>query len=293
MKKGNRKFLLIVLIPAFAQVVVFLLLPILGTATVSFLEYNPLQSANRFVGMSNYAALLQDESFFIALKNTLVFTFVTVALNIVISLMTATLICQLKSNKTRSFFRMIVFLPCMAPLVASSVVWARSIYQTKGGMANAILELFGAQAISWIGDARFLMISVIIFTIWADIGYNIILFSAGIDGIPQELFQAAALDGAGRWRLFRYVTLPLLGRTMTFVTLMTLISHFQMFAQFNVLALKDGPQSSGLVLTSDIYKTAFVYKEMGYAAAISMALFVIILLVMIVQQRLAKVDWEY
>lgn len=293
MNKGNRKFLLIVLVPVFAQVLVFLLLPIFGTGLISFFEYNPLQAANRFVALENYRRLLQDEMFFTALKNTLVFTFVTVALNIVISLSTATLISQLKSNKTRSFFRMIVFLPCMAPLVASSVVWARSIFQTKGGLANAILMLFDAQAISWIGDARYLMISVIIFTIWADIGYNVILFSAGIDGIPHDLFQAAELDGAGRWRLFRFVTLPLLGRTTTFVLLMTLLSHFQMFAQFNVLALKDGPQSSGLVLTSYIYKTAFVYKEMGYAAAISMALFVIILFVTIAQQRLVKVDWEY
>lgn len=293
MNKGNNKFLLIVLVPVFAQVFVFLLLPILGTGIISFMEYNPLQTANRFVAFENYRALLHDEMFFIALKNTLVFTFVTVTLNILISLLTATLISQLKSNKTRSFFRMIAFLPCMAPLVASSVVWARSIYQTKGGLLNSILTLFGAQGISWIGDARYLMLSVIIFTIWADIGYNIILFSAGIDGIPHELFQAAELDGAGRWRMFRFITLPLLGRTMTFVSLMTLISHFQMFAQFNVFALKEGPQHSGLVLTSLIYKTAFVYKEMGYAAAISMMLFLIILLVTIVQQRLAKVDWEY
>ncbi|MCE5187639.1 MAG: sugar ABC transporter permease [Eubacteriales bacterium] len=293
MNKGNRKFLLIVLVPVFAQVFVFMLLPILGTGAISFMEYNPLQTVNRFVALENYRALLHDDMFFTALKNTLVFTLITVFFNIIIALSTATLISQLKSNKTRSFFRMIVFLPCMAPIVASSVVWARSIYQTKGGLLNAILAQFGVDAISWIGDARYLMLSVIIFTIWADIGYNIILFSAGIDGIPQDLFQAAELDGAGRWRMFRLVTLPLLGRTMTFVSLMTLISHFQMFAQFNVLALKDGPQSSGLVLTSLIYKTAFVYKEMGYAAAISMVLFLIILLVTIVQQRLGKVDWEY
>ncbi len=293
MKKNNRKFLLIVLVPAFLQVFLFLLLPIFGTGAISFMEYNPLQQDNRFVGLQNYAALFRDGTFFVALKNTLVFTFVTVALNIAISLATATLISQLKSNKSRSFFRMVVFLPCMAPLVASSVVWARSIYQTKGGLANAILVLFGGEAISWIGDARYLMLSVVIFTIWADIGYNTILFSAGIDGIPEELYQAAQLDGASRWRTFQNITLPLLGRTMTFVSLMTLISHFQMFAQFNVLALKDGPQNSGLVLTSYIYKTAFIYKEMGYAAAISMALLLIIVIVTIVQQRFCKVDWEY
>ncbi|HWR22412.1 MAG TPA: sugar ABC transporter permease [Feifaniaceae bacterium] len=293
MKNNNRKFLLAVLIPVFLQVFVFMLLPIFGTGAISFMEYNPLQQNNRFVGFQNYGALLHDGTFWVALRNTLVFTFVTVALNIVLSLTMAALISQLKSNKSRGFFRMIVFLPCMAPLVASSVVWARSIYQTRGGLANAILALFGGEAISWIGDARYLMISVVIFTIWADMGYNTVLFSAGIDGIPEDLYQAAQLDGAGRWRTFSGITLPLLGRTMTFVTLMTLISHFQMFAQFNVLAPRDGPQNSGLVLTSYIYKNAFVYKEMGYAAAISMALFLIILVVTVIQQRSSKVDWEY
>ncbi len=293
MEKSNRKFLLLILIPAFLEVFIFMLLPIFGTMGISFMEYNPLQTANRFVGIQNYASMLHDEYFWTALRNTLMFTFITVALNIAISLTMATLISQLQSNKSRSFFRMITFLPCMAPLVASSVVWARSIYRTRGGLLNSILNLFGAESISWIGDARYLMMSVIIFTIWADVGYNTILFSAGIDGIPQDMYQAAELDGAGRWRMFRDITLPLLGRTMTFVTLMTLISHFQMFAQFNVLALKDGPQASGLVLTSYIYKTAFVYKEMGYAAAISVVLFLIILVVTLVQQRISKVDWEY
>lgn len=115
----------------------------------------------------------------------------------------------------------------------------------------------------------------------------------GLDSIPQELYQASDIDGAGRWRRFRSITLPLLGRTFTFVVVMTLISHFQMFAQFNVIAYKNGPQNSGLVLTSYIYKTAFEHKEMGYAAAISMALFVIILVITLVQQRLSKVEWEY
>ena len=137
------------------------------------------------------------------------------------------------------------------------------------------------------------MISIIIFTIWVDVGYNTILFSAGMDGIPKDMYAAAQIDGAGRWHLFRSITLPLLGRTTAFVTLMTLISHFQMFAQFNILALKDGPQSSGLVLTGYIYKQAFVYKQMGYAAAISVVLFLIIMCVSLVQQRVSKVDWEY
>ena len=126
-----------------------------------------------------------------------------------------------------------------------------------------------------------------------DVGYNTILFSAGMDGIPQDMYSAAKIDGAGRWKLFSKITFPLLGRTTAFVVMMTLISHFQMFAQFQILAMKDGPQNSGLVLTGYIYKQAFVYKQMGYAAAISMVLFLIILVVSLVQQKFTKVDWEY
>ena len=272
MKKGNRRFLLLVLVPCFAEVFVFLVLPIIGTCLISFMEYNPLHSENSFVGINNYVRLLHDQSFFKAMGNTLVFTFSAVAINIVPAL---------------------VFLPCIAPMVASAVVWLRSLYEPRGGMFNALLRAFGLDGISWVGDARYLMVSVIIFTLWADIGYNVILFSAGIDGIPGNLYESARLDGAGRWQLFRMITLPLLGRTTTFILLMTLISYFQMFAQFQIFAPKEGPQQSGLVMTGYIYKQAFVNKEMGYAAAISMALFAVILVVSALQQRINRVDWEY
>ena len=293
MKKDNRRFLLLVLVPCFAAVFVFLVLPIIGTCLVSFMEYNPLRSENSFVGINNYIRLLHDQSFFKAMGNTLVFTFAAVAINIVLALAMAVAISQFESNRTRSFFRMMVFLPCIAPMVASAVVWLRSLYEPRGGMFNALLRAFGLEGVSWVGDARYLMVSVIIFTLWADIGYNVILFSAGIDGIPGNLYESAKLDGAGRWQLFRMITLPLLGRTTTFILLMTLTSYFQMFAQFSVLLFKDGPQQSGLVMTGYIYKQAFVNKEMGYAAAISMALFAVILVVSAVQQRINRVDWEY
>ena len=188
---------------------------------------------------------------------------------------------------------MIVFLPCMAPMVASAVVWGRSIFNTKIGLVNQIIEAFGGEGVAWTGDPHYVMFSVIVFTLWADLGYNIILYSAGIDGIPGEVYEAADLDHAGGWSKFFHITLPLLGRTTTFVILMTLISYFQMFAQFSVLLFKDGPQNSGLVLTSYIYENAFIYKEMGYAAALSVVLFLLILIVSLVQQRINRVDWEY
>lgn len=293
MRKSNRTFLLIVLIPAFLEVFIFLIFPIFGTGAISFLNYNPLRSVNEFIGLDNYRRLLGDADAIIAFRNTIVFTVITVTLNIITALFLATMISQLKSNKSRSLFRMVVFMPCMAPMAASAVVWARSLYNPNSGLFNIILTKLGFAGLPWISDAKFLMGAIIFYTIWVDVGYNTILFTAGMDGIPQDLYHAAALDGAGRWKLFSKITFPLLGRTTAFIILMTLISHFQMFAQFNIMASNDGPQKSGLVLTGYIYKNAFVYKDMGYAAAISVAFFVLILCVSLVQQRLSKVDWEY
>lgn len=289
----NKKFVLFVLIPIFIHMILFNVGPIIAGFGISMMDYNPLRDSNSFVGLDNFKHLISDPVLFKALINTLVFVGFTVTLNIAFSLMIAQLVSMFKSNKIRSFFRMAFFLPCVAPLVASSVVWSRSIYPTSTGLANMILKFIGINPVNWLGDPNILMWSIIVFTIWVDIGYNIILFSAGIDAIPTNFYEAAEMDGASAWHKFRHITLPLLGRTMTFVIIMTLISHFQMFAQFSVMVLKSGPQNSGLVLTSYIYKMAFELKDMGYASAIAVLLFIIIFIITIVQQKIQKVDWDY
>lgn len=289
----NKKFISAVMIPAMIHMAIFIVVPIIIGLAISFFNYNPLSSNNSFVGFENFAKLFSDTEFQKALFNTFIFVLVTVALNIGISLVIAQLISYFKSNKVRSFFRMVFFLPCIAPMVATSVVFARSIFPTSTGLLNMFLNSIGIGSINWLGDPNVLMITVILYTIWVDVGYNIILFSAGIDGIPNHIYEAANLDGTSEWRKFRKITLPLLGRTFQFVIVQTLISHFQMFAQFSVLILKDGPQNSGLVLSRYIYKTAFEYKDMGYASAISMVLFIIILILSLIEHKKNKVDWEY
>lgn len=288
----NSKFVLWIILPAFIYIGIFILIPIIGSILVSLMNYNPMRDHNAFVGFANYLSLFKDELFLKALFNTMTFVFVTVTLNIVLSLLIAYLITYFKSNKTRSFFRMIFFLPCVAPMVASSVVFSNA-YFSKYSIFNLVLSSLGMKTIAWLGDPRFVMISVIIFTLWVDIGYNIILFSAGMDGIPAYVYEAADLDGASEWKKFTRITLPLLGRSFFFVTLMTLISHFQMFAQFSVMIYRDGPQFSGLVLSRYIYKVAFELKDMGYGSAIAMVLFIIIFIISIIQRKADKVDWEY
>lgn len=289
----NKKFIWAVMLPTMLHMLVFIVVPIAIGLVVSFCHYNPLSSDNSFAGLGNFRKLLEDADFRLALRNTFVFVFATVLLNITLSLLVAQLISYFKSNKVRSFFRMVFFLPCIAPMVATSVVFSRSIYPTATGFLNMVLNSVGLKSVNWLGDPKVIMISLIIYTLWVDIGYNIILFSAGIDGIPAYVYEAADLDGASEWRKFRKVTLPLLGRSFQFVIVQTLISHFQMFAQFSVLILKDGPQNSGLVLSRYIYKTAFEYKDMGYASAISLVLFIIIMILSLIEHKRSAVDWEY
>ena len=289
----NIKFVGTVIVPAMLHMFVFIVIPIVIGLVISFFNYNPLSSDNKFIGLENFVRLVQDADFRKALLNTLLFVLITVTLNIGIALVVAQMISWFKSNKVRSFFRMVFFLPCIAPMVATSVVFARSIFPTTTGFLNVALNKIGIDSINWLGDPKVVMISLIIYTIWVDVGYNVILFSAGIDGIPSYVYEAADLDGASEWVKFRKITWPLLGRSFQFVIVQTLISHFQMFAQFAVLILKDGPQNSGLVLSRYIYKMAFEYKDMGYASAVSLVLFVIIMTLSLIEQKKSAVDWEY
>ena len=281
------------MVPAMLHMFVFIVIPIVIGLVISFFNYNPLGSDNKFIGLENFVRLVQDADFRKALLNTLLFVLITVTLNIGIALVVAQMISWFKSNKVRSFFRMVFFLPCIAPMVATSVVFARSIFPTTTGFLNVALNKIGIDSINWLGDPKVVMISLIIYTIWVDVGYNVILFSAGINGIPSYVYEAADLDGASEWVKFRKITWPLLGRSFQFVIVQTLISHFQMFAQFAVLILKDGPQNSGLVLSRYIYKMAFEYKDMGYASAVSLVLFVIIMTLSLIEQKKSAVDWEY
>lgn len=285
--------MLIVLVPIIALFMVFLVLPILGGFVISLFDYNPLRTQNHFVGLANFAKLFTDPIFIKSLTNTLTFVIITVALNIVITLFLAFLITTLQSNKLRSLFRVLFFMPCIAPLVASATVW-RALYAVDFGLINNVMrDVLNIPAINWLGTPAYVLPAIIVFTLWADMGYNIILFSAGMDGIPTDFYEAAAIDGAGKVKRFFTITLPLLGRTLSFVIAMTLISHFQMFAQFPVLANKGGPNQAANVLTYYIYKVAFQTKDMGYASAISIVLFVLIMVFTIIQQRVNRVDWGY
>ncbi|MCL1854694.1 MAG: sugar ABC transporter permease [Clostridia bacterium] len=292
MKKS--KFPYLVLTPMLILLFLFVAVPIAGSFVISFFDYNPLRrgTGDQFIGLQNFVTLFQDEMFHTTLLNTLYYVFVMVGINLCMTLVIAQVLCTLTSNKWRSLFRVNFFMPCVAPLAAVAIVWQRTILPTKGGGLNMLLGLVGAQPMNWT-NAAMLMPSLIMLSLWADVGYNIILFIAGIQGIPEDFYEAAHIDGANAVQQFFKLTLPLLGRTLAFVVAMTFISQFQAFAQFSIIAKEGGPGRAGYVLSTYIYNVGFKVKDMGYASAISLALFALIMIVTVAQRRLNRVDWGY
>ena len=292
MKKS--KFPYLVLVPTLFLLVLFIVIPIIGSFVISFFDYNPLRRGvgDQFIGLQNFANLFHDDMFHIALLNTLHYVFVMVGINLCMTLVIAQALCSLTSNKWRSLFRVNFFMPCVAPLAAVAIVWQRTILPTRGGGLNMLLGLAGVQPIAWT-NAAMLMPSLILLSLWADVGYNIILFIAGIQGIPDDFNEAALIDGVNAFQRFFKITLPLLGRTLAFVVAMTFISQFQAFAQFSIIAKEGGPGRAGYVLSTYIYNVGFKVKDMGYASAVSLALFALIMIVTVAQRRLTRVDWGY
>ena len=289
----NNRFVAIVLIPGFLFLLVFVVFPVVYGLGISLYDYNPANSQNPFTGIENYKRLLHDEVFWIAVKNTIFFCAAAVTANIVITLFLAEIISILPSKWMKTLFRTILFIPCIAPMVGTSTVWKYGIFGTDGGAMNRIAGLFGAAPKNWFLTTWQFMILIIVFTLWADIGYNVVLFTAGIEGVPKEFEEAGAIDGAGPVRRFLYIKLPLMGRTFAFVAIMTMANYFQMFAQFRVFAASGGRNKSAMVLTNYVYKMSFDSFDMGYASAVAAALFVLVFAVAMVQNKLMRMDWSY
>lgn len=287
-------FVFAVLVPVFILITVFQIIPIFLGLGISFFNYSPLNASNEFIGVSNFVKLFRDPLFYLSFVHTLYFVVACTVLNMVLTLVIAQIISVFRKNGTRSLFRVIFFLPCVASLAATGFVWAK-MYDQRYGIINVILNrLFDMPYRAWLGEAGTVLPAIIVFSLWADIGYNIVLFCAGIDGIPQDFYEAATIDGAGPAAKFLNITLPLLVRTTCFVMAMTLIFYFQSIAPFVVMTRDYGGQNNiGLVLSLFAYRTAFRVKDMGYASTISLALFLLIMVFTVISQKINKADWGY
>jgi multiple sugar transport system permease protein len=277
------------LAPALALIGVFFFLPVAAALLLSLTDFDIYAVASsentRFVGLHNYVQLLKTPLFWSSLKNTFYFALVGGPLTIAVSL-GAALLVNAKLVRWRSFFRTIYFTPFVTTLVAVAIVW-RYLYHTRYGLLNYLLVTLGLTPIDWLGDPRWAMPAIILMAVWKNFGYNMLIFIAGLQSIPDELYDAANVDGAGPVRQFMNVTLPMLGPTLLFVGVITMIGYFQLFAEPYVMT-QGGPLRSTTSVVLYMYEEGFRWWRMGYAAAIAFVLFIVILLATLVQFRLQR-----
>lgn len=279
------------LTPALTAIFLFFFLPVLAAFVISFTDldiYALADSARlRFIGLDNYRRLIGDPLFWTAMKNTFYFVVTATPLSIAVSLAAAILLNS-RLIRFKAIFRLNYFLPVVTTLVAVAVIW-RFIYHPRFGLLNYALGFVGINPIDWLGDPRWAMPAIILMAVWKNFGYNMIIFIAGLQNISDELYEAAQIEGAGPWKQFKYVTLPLLAPTTLFVSLITMIGFFQLFAEPYVMT-QGGPVNKTLSIVLYMYQEGFRWWNMGYSAAIAFVLFGVIFIFTAIQLKIRKAE---
>ena len=275
--------------PALIAIGVFFFVPVLAAFAMSLTDFDIYALADlsqlRWVGLSNYRALLANPLFWQALTNTLVFVVLGVPLSIGASLGTAMLLNS-PFARWRGFFRTALFAPVVTTLVAVAVVW-RYLLHTRYGLINQALGAFGIGPVDWLGDPAWAMPAIVLLSVWKNFGYNMVILLAGLQAIPEDLYEAARLDGARGWALFRHITLPSLAPLMLLVSILTMAGHFQLFAEPYVMT-QGGPAQRTVTVLYLMYEEGFKWWSLGSASAVAFVLFLIMFAITLVQLRLSR-----
>jgi multiple sugar transport system permease protein len=311
LRVAQNRFVGATLTPIMLYMMLFALLPMVWAVLLVFFDYSParagsgllgLGGANPFIGLANFQEMLSQTQparvFRQAVLNTFIFALLVMPLNLAITLPLAVMV-ESVHEKLKGFFRAIYFMPTISSAVAVAIMW-NYIYNPQAGLLNTAIRTIGlTPPKAWLSDPQafvlgipLAMIAVIIAYLWQDFGYNLVIFIAALQGIPKELVDSARVDGANPWQVFWRITMPLLRPTLLFVCVLTMLSSFQVFVIFDVMT-NGGPRNQTTPLVMSIYQNAFRYGRMGWAAAVSMVLFVIILIITVLQFRLLRTDWEY
>jgi multiple sugar transport system permease protein len=311
LRPWQRLFVYGSLTPIMMLLLVFAVLPMIWAVVLCFFDYSPtragsgfmdLGGANPFIGLENFAGLFAANQtarvFRLAFWNTILFAGLVLPVNLAITLPLAVLV-ESVHERVKGFFRAIYFMPVISSSVAVALMWAY-IFHPQQGLLNMLIKTVGlTPPRAWLTDPRAVylgvplaMIAVIIAYIWQDFGYNLVIFMAALQGIPQDIRDAARVDGADAWQQFWQITVPLLRPTLLFVCVLTMLSSLQVFVPFQVMT-NGGPANQTEVLVKGIYDYAFRYKEMGWAATIAMVLFLLTVIFTAIQFRLLRSDVEY
>ena len=265
------------LAPALGAILVFFALPVAASLVLSFTDFDIYAVADihnaRFVGLQNYERLLTDAQFWRALRKTAYFAFVGGPLSVLASL-AAALLLNTRVAVLKPVLRTALFLPVTTTLVAVAVIW-RYLYHPRYGLLNYVLALFGVAPIDWLGDPTWAMPAIIVMAVWKSFGFNMIVFLAGLQAIPEHIYEAAVLDGASAWRQLRDMTLPMLVPTFLFGGIITAVGNMQLFTDPYVMT-QGGPASATRSVVLLMYEQGFRWWNMGYAAAVAVVLFGVI-----------------
>lgn len=275
--------------PALVALGLFFFLPVAAALVLSFTDFDIYAVADignlRFVGLDNYIHLLETPLFWKALGNTAWFVILGVPLSIMMSL-AAALLLDNKLARFKGFFRTVYFAPVVTTLVAVAVIW-RYLLHAKYGLVNWALGGIGIGPIDWLGDPHWSMPAIVLFAVWKNFGYNMIIILAGLQTIPEELHEAARIDGASAFQRLRHVTLPGLAPVLLVVSILTMAGYFQLFAEPYVMT-QGGPVESTVSILYFMYEQGFRWWNLGFASAIAFVLFLIMFALTLVQLRVSE-----
>ncbi len=288
------------ILPSFLGLVCFSLVPILASLAISMSEWDGLTKLTLFtdmrtffstflVGLDNFKEILKSDEFWKVLRNTLYFILLYLPLIVISSILVGNILN--KKYRGIGLFRILYYIPVLTSWVAGALIWKWAL-SPQYGIINEILALVGIEGPKWLQSEVWAMPSIVLASIWKDVGYFGLIFLGGLQGINPSYYEAAEIDGASGWQKFRRITLPLLSPVTFFVVIICIINSFQLFPQIMVMAKDAGPNGATQVLVERIYKYAFKYHKMGYAAALSWVLFAIIFIFTTIQLSLQK-RWVY
>ncbi len=289
MKNNNLKAIFFFLAPAMLAIFAFFFIPVVSAFVISFTDFDIYSLGNfsnaRFIGLRNYTQLFEDPLFWTALQNTFFFVILAGPLSVFVSLFAAMLL-NAKLVKFKGIFRLTYFMPVVTTLIAVAIVW-RFIYHPRFGLLNYLLGFIHLNPVDWLGDPFWAMPAIVLMSVWKNFGYNMIIFIAGLNNIPSDLYEAATIEGASWWQQFRSITLPMLIPTTLFISVITMIGYFQLFAEPYIMT-QGGPLNKTLSIVQYMYQEGFRWWNMGYSAAIAFVLFFIIFLGTVIQSLIQK-----
>jgi multiple sugar transport system permease protein len=283
------RFAYLVLLPTLILFVYLRVVPTAWAFVMSLFKWGLVKPAEQFVGLDNYTKLLADKNFQTAFLNTTIFAVATTIFSVVIAIVLAAFLARAVRGRTGGIIELLYFVPVLVPMVPVTLGW-REIFNYQHGVLNSFLGIFGVAKVPWLSDPNMALVAVIILSVWKQVGYNMIILIVGMRAIPRIYEEAAAVDGAGAWKQFRHITMPLLAPVTLFVIVITTIASYNVFTQVYVLAadVQGSPGRLVRVIVYDLFENGFRFFNMGYAAAEAVYLFLIITVLTVIQFRFLR-----